>query len=163
VTIGIVRKPHGVRGFMKAQSLSGEYDHFLALDQVTLAQDGREKVFSVEECKIAAKDILIKLQGVDTPEEAAKYRSWEIRVPREKAAPLRAGQFYIADLCGCALTLGGRTAAKVVSVIDGAAHQMLEVQTPEGKTFFIPFVEAHVGDVDMTARVVELKSEWLLR
>jgi 16S rRNA processing protein RimM len=162
-SIGIVRKPHGVRGFIKAHTFSGEYEHFLALEHIILVKDGQEKSFPVEECKIAGKDILIKLQGIDSPEEAAKYSSWEILVPREKAAPLRPGQFYIRDLCGCALTLDGKPAARVVSVIDGAAQDMLEAQTPEGKTFFIPFVEAHVGTVDIAARVVELKSEWLLQ
>jgi 16S rRNA processing protein RimM len=105
----------------------------------------------------------MKLGGIDSPEAAAGLRGWEIRVPREQASPLAEGQYYIADLCGCALVCGGRDRGTVRSVLEGGAHQLLEVVDAGGKTFFIPFVEAHVGEVDISSRSIELKSEWLLQ
>ncbi|MDR1931798.1 MAG: ribosome maturation factor RimM [Spirochaetales bacterium] len=163
LAIGCIRRSHGVRGFMRVMSFSGEYQHFLTLRELTLAGGGQEKKFAVEECKIAGKDILLKLAGIGSPEEAAKYNGWEIRVPREKAAPLREGEFYIADLCGCALVCGGKTAGTVKSVLDAGPRQLLELVNAEGKTFLIPFENAHVGEVDTEGRSIELKSEWLLQ
>ncbi|MDR1626449.1 MAG: ribosome maturation factor RimM [Spirochaetia bacterium] len=160
--IGIVRKPHGVRGYVKVQSLSGEWRHFVGLKTVALYGGGGKKVFQVEDCAPGAGNILMKFRGVDSPEAAALCRGWEIRVPRGQASPLAEGQYYIADLCGCALVCGGRTVGTVRSVLDGGIHQLLELVSAEGRTFFIPFVDAHVGEVDVARRSIELKSEWLL-
>jgi 16S rRNA processing protein RimM len=162
-SIGIICKPHGIRGYVKVQSLSGEWRHFLRLKTVRLYGGGEEKVFPVQDCRHADQNILMKFGGIDSPEAAAQYRGWEIRVPREQASPLSEGQYYAADLCGCNLVCGGRNIGTVRAVIDGGAHQLLEVLDSAGKTFMIPFVEAHVGEVNTAAGTVELKSEWLLQ
>jgi 16S rRNA processing protein RimM len=162
-TLGVVGRPHGVRGFLRVHSLSGETAHFRALAVVTLyAADGREQVFPVEECRPAGRDLLMKLRGITSPEEAACYRAWEIRAAREYACPLKEGEYYTADLRGCALVCGAKAAGTVRAVIETGAHELLEVVDAKGKTFFIPFVEAHVGRVDIISRSIELKSEWLL-
>ena len=167
LTTGIVRKSHGVRGFFRVQSTSGETAHFAALEEVSLSGPaGQEKTFSVEECRTAGNDILMKLRGIESPEEAARYAAWEIRVPREKASPLGEGQYYVTDLSGASLLCGGRSVGTVKSVVETGAYAMLEVicgeNRGEGRTVFIPFVNAHVGTVDIAARTIELKSEWLL-
>ncbi|MDR3200604.1 MAG: ribosome maturation factor RimM [Spirochaetales bacterium] len=162
LAIGVIRKPHGIRGYMKVQSLSGEQRHFFSLKTVSLCGGGTEKTLAIEDCVSGAQDLLIKFEGIGTPEEAAAYRGWEIRVRREQACPLAPGQYYIAELLGCALVCGGKNLGTLNDVIDGAAHQTLEVVNAEGKAFLIPFVEAHVGEVNLEARTIELKSEWLL-
>jgi len=162
-TTGIIRKSHGVRGFFRVQSLSGESSHFAALDEVNLSGPrGQKEIFSVEELRVAGQDIFMKLRGIETPEEAARYAGWEIVVPREKASPLGEGQYYVRDLSGASLICGARGVGTVKSVVETGAASMLEVITAEGKTVFIPFVDAHVGTVDISARTIELKSEWLL-
>ena len=45
----------------------------------------------------------MKCTGIDTPEDAAKYRNWEMLVPRDKACPLKEGEFYVEDLKQCSL------------------------------------------------------------
>jgi 16S rRNA processing protein RimM len=159
---GIVKKPHGVRGVLKVCSASGEYEHFPRLRELTLRSAGQEKRFAVEDCRLTADGALLKLAGIDSPEAAAAYRGWEILVPRSQASPLAEGQYYEADLCGCALISGGVEKGKVRSVLDTGAHQSLEVVDGAGATWFIPFVEAHVGEVNIAERRIELKSEWLL-
>ena len=162
-TIGIVRKPYGLSGVFRVQSLGGETAHFAVLRELTLqGPEARKKIFPVEECKIAGQDILVKVRGINSPEEAALYKGWEILAPREAASPLRAGEYYITDLCGCDLVYDTKTVGKVKSVLETGAHDMLEVVDGTGKTFMIPFVDVHVGDVDIENRRVQLKSEWLL-
>lgn len=171
---GLVRKPHGLKGYLKAVSLSGEYEHFLRLPEFKLRPAGRsprssaaeraaeEKTFAVEDCRLTGDGLLVKLAGINSPEEAGLWRGAEIIAPREAAAPLAQGQYYFADLVGCALVSGGRELAKVRSVLESGAHETLEVTGKDGATWLIPFVEAHVGEVNIGARTIELKSEWLL-
>lgn len=162
LVIGIIRRSHGVRGLMRVASLSGESEHFLSLETVTLRKESREAVFRVEQCRIMGADILMKLEGLDTPEAVGGYASWEICVPRELASPLRDGEYYITDLCGCSLVYDGKEVGTVRSIIDAAASQMLEVVLPVGRTCLVPFMNEHVGGIDLEGRTIELKSEWLL-
>jgi 16S rRNA processing protein RimM len=162
LAIGVVRRPHGVRGLMRVKSLSGEYAHFFNLEKVGLYKNGREIEFPVETCRQSGAELLIKLAGIDNPEEAKKYSSWEIRVDRELACPLREGQFYISDLCGCGLFIREAKVGTIRSVIEIANNDMLEIVDAEGRSFLVPFVKEHVGNVDIEKKSVELLSECFL-
>lgn len=148
---------------MRVHSLSGETGHFLRLSEVSLRKEGREADFAVEKCAEAAGGVLLKLKGIDSPEEARKYSSWEVWVPRDKAAPLKDGEYYFADLCRCALVFRGERIGDIRSVLETGPAAMLEVLTPGGKSHMIPFVNEHIGEIDLAEGTVELKTEWLLQ
>ena len=162
LAVGLVQRPHGVQGHVRVRSFSGETDHFRTLKKLTLKKGGRELDFDVETVRIAGKDLLLKLKGLDSPEEAKKYASWEIWVPRELACPLRKGEFYITDLCHCDLVLDGKPIGKIRSVVENVTSDMLEIEREGASSFFVPFVKEHVGEVDLANKTVELKSGWLV-
>ncbi len=91
---GKIRTSYGVKGYMKVLSYSGDKDHFSGLDTVTLRCNEREYRKKIENVRSANKDILIKFEGIDTPEEAQKYRNCEILIPRENASKCREGEFF---------------------------------------------------------------------
>ena len=101
--VGIVRGSHGVLGEFKVESTSGEYEHFANMEEVTLTDGKSSKIFAVESVRIGTNILYMKLAGINTPEEVAKYNRWEIVVPREKAHPLQEGEWYIEDLKGCSV------------------------------------------------------------
>lgn len=162
IAVGVVRTSHGVRGHLKIKSLSGETDHLLGLSNVTLAKGENERQFQVEDVSVSGPDVLFKLGGVDSPEEARRFSSWEVRVPRELAARIGEGDYYIADLVRCRIVKDGRTLGSVKSVCEGAQADLLEIEDENGKLHFVPFMERFVGTVDLERREIELKAEWLL-
>lgn len=161
LVIGTVRTSHGVKGFMKVFSTSGECKHFRELKSVTLEKDGNRKVFNVEGVKGAGNNLLMKLEGVDTPEEARKWSGFEIVVSRDAALPLEEGEFYISDIWGCAVYKDGVELGEVVSVIEGTQAELLEIKTRDG-LFLVPFLDEYIGAVDTGAGRIELKADWLL-
>jgi 16S rRNA processing protein RimM len=135
-----------VEGKVKVESSSGETAHFLDLKEIFIRKDGIEKHFTVE--LVEANDtgrLVMKLGGIDSPEEMKKYSGWEILVSRKNACPLDRDEYYTADLCRCALVYGKPPAAvgRITGVIDGGAGELLEVvleDTPDGeRTVFVPF------------------------
>ena len=91
--IGRVRTAHGVRGELKVESMSGETDHFRSLSTVTLVRGDRRHELAVEGVRVAHRTVLLKLEGVDSPEDAKRWRGWEIVAPRRHAAPIREGEY----------------------------------------------------------------------
>jgi len=161
IATGLIRSSHGVRGFLKVFTYSGEHQHLMELKEVTVKHGSREKIFSVEEVKPFQDGALIKLQGIDSPEEGRIYSNWEIWVERSDAAKLSAGEYYYADLCGSDVVCGGEVVARVVSVGATAASELLEVANERG-TFFIPFVDEFIGEVSVEEKTIELKERRLV-
>mgnify|MGYP005836776687 CR=1 FL=1 len=162
LVIGILQRSHGVKGFVRVKSLSGETDHFLHLHWVLLRKEGQETRFEVEQSKVSGKDVLLKLKGIDTPEASLPYLSSEILVPKDQVSPLKENEYYMGDLCRCTLIHRGNMVGKVVSVVESGASFLLEVEVPNGRRILIPFVDAWVGEVKIEARTIELRNPEIL-
>jgi len=100
--IGLVGAPFGVKGFVKIRSLSGEIDHLLKLQSVIINKDGKEKRLNIKESvpANAASTVLMRFEGIDSPEAAKTLNSAQLLAGRDEAAPLGDGEFYIEDLKG---------------------------------------------------------------
>jgi 16S rRNA processing protein RimM len=160
LVIGVVLRSHGARGHVKVRSLSGETAHFAALHEVRLCRGDRTATLRVEEVIAGAGDIVrIKLAGVDTPEAARELTGWEIRVDRKQAAPLAPGEYYLADLEGCRVVAPGGEVGTVAAVLNAGAGDLIEVRADDGRTFFVPFRDEFVGDVDVEGAVIRLTED----
>ncbi|MDY4611047.1 MAG: ribosome maturation factor RimM [Sphaerochaetaceae bacterium] len=160
---GLLKSSHGVRGEMKVHSYSDEYAHFFKLEKLLLRnKDGRERTCLVEGFRMNGGELLVKLQGIDSPEATKALAGWEIWIPRSSAAQLCDGEVYVKDLCACSLTVGGLAVAKVVSAIDGPQALLLEVETPDARKYLVPYMAQYLGAVDLMSGTIELLAPWLL-
>jgi 16S rRNA processing protein RimM len=164
---GKVRTSHGIKGYMKILSYSGDRDLFTRLERITFRCGEREFGKKIEDVRISGKDILIKLEGINSPEEAQQYKNCEILIPREMASKCSEGEFYNTDLIGCAVEKDGVHYGTVISVITNSSSDLLEVESPELtdkekiKVFLVPFRKEFVGKVDVVKKEIELLDEWI--
>jgi len=179
--VGIIRQAHGLTGKFKVESTSGECEHFALLTEVTLRKGDTEKLFTVESVEGCISNLLLKFKGIDNYEDAEKYLNWEIVVPRDKACPLKEGEFYIEDLKQCALIYSEQDGCAektapieigtITSVMEGGAGYLLEVSLSESfagyggnnsKTRLIPFNNEFIGVVDIERKTAQLMHLWIL-
>ena len=156
---GLIRGPHGVHGFVKVQSFSGEHEHFYRLRQVYLRKGGDFQACEVEEVRGRGERLEVKLRGVDSPEQAAGLRGVEIWVDRQDASPLGEGEYYLADLCRCRLYRGAEELGRVVSVCTAAPADLLEVEGAEGRRFLVPFSGRFLGEVDVEKGRISVRED----
>ena len=185
-TVGIVRGSHGITGEFKVESTSGEYEHFERMEEVTLCNGDQKKLFSVEQVKTGGNTLYMKLAGINSPEEAAKYNRWEIVVPREYAHPLQKGEWYIEDLKGCSVWYGGDSTSfleenvvgTVTNVVEGGSGYLVEILLSESckllasdvkhtksgsvRTVYVPFKDMFIGTVDVEQKRMQLMHLWIL-
>lgn len=165
---GRVRGSHGVRGCVKVMSLSGETQHLLSLRRISLRKSGEEVVLGVEYAEPLGPDVLVKLAGVDTPEDARKYSGWEVWVGRSAVPPPKKNEYFAADLHGCEVVVEQKAAGHVVAVLETNLGAYLEVvaasEGENGKPVraLIPFSERSIGRVDVASGSIELLEPWLL-
>ena len=189
LVVGFVRGSHGVTGECRVESASGDYEHLLKLKEVTLRHFDETRICKVEATGGGSQTVYMKFAGIDSPEEIKRFNGWEILVPRKYAHPLKKDEWYIEDLKTCDLVYQGdkkvsaESAAPAVvgtitDVLEGGAGYLLEVSlsescnllakevkfTSEGKTrkVLVPFVNEHVGKVDIKNKTVQLMHLWIL-
>ncbi|MCR5698994.1 MAG: ribosome maturation factor RimM [Treponemataceae bacterium] len=192
LVIGIIRGSHGLTGKFKVESTSGECEHFFKLEEVTVKNDSIEKDFKVESVEGNSNSLLMKLEGINSPEEAKKFQGSEILVPRDKASPLKKGEFYVEDLKQCKLVYfsdenssNEKSAKKglaaksetaieagiITDVLEGGSGKLLEVELSErvkamsdsaDKRVLVPFNNEFIGTVDLNDKVVQLMHLWIL-
>jgi 16S rRNA processing protein RimM len=152
-----ITRPYGVNGYLRLESFSGETKHLLKLRKVEL-EGGKERIhFSVEDAVLNGDSVLLKLEGIDTPEEGRRFSNWTVWVDRKKAASRKRNEYYAADLTGCALITGKEVVGRVEAVSDTDATVFLEIRDRDGETFMLPFTSRTFGKVDLKRREIELK------
>jgi len=159
IALGRICSSHGVRGKLKIKSFSGNTEHFLALKEVCLKKGEKERSFDVEAVELAGQAVLIKLKGINTPEEGKLYAAWDLWADRSYAQALSEGEYYFSDLCGCSLQMDGRVRGVVKNLCEGGNGTLLEVEHEKG-TSFVPFLEMFIGEVDVKGKRIELKVDW---
>ena len=188
--VGIVRGSHGVTGEFKVESTSGEYEHFADMEEVTLTDGTVSRLAKVESVSEGSNILYMKIEGINSPEEAAKFNRWEIVVPREKAHKLQRNEWYIEDLKGCSVwykeTAGDTApvfdensiAGTVTNVLEGGSGYLVEILLSEScsflsddvkltrkgnpRTVYVPFKDEFIGKVDVDNRQMQLMHLWIL-
>lgn len=162
IEIGRIRTSHGIHGFVKIVSFSGETSHFFELKKILLKSDKIEKEYLIEEMKPMGGSVIIKLHGIDTPEKAKTLSGMVILVPRENAASLSEGEYYHADLLLCDIQFEDEIVGHVISLLEGGGGELFEVELTSGGTAMIPFRDEFIGEISIDKKLIELKNKWIL-
>ena len=160
---GVVRAPHGMKGFVRVKPYSDDFKHFFSLKEVTLQREGKSRQVEIEQVQNHSGELLVKFKGIDTPEDARFISGWDILVPRQQASKLGKGEVYIADLPGMKLVYENEEVGEVVSTMEGAQALLLEVLALDGKKYLVPYMKnIFVSDVDLEKGTIKLLKRELL-
>jgi 16S rRNA processing protein RimM len=162
VTIGRVVKPQGRRGEVAVQPFSDDPERFPALRRVFVpAPDGGARAVNVTSCWPHKGRYVLKLDGVDSIDEAERYRGIDLRIGEDELAPLPAGSYYHHQLKGLeVVAVDGRVVGRVHDLLETGAAIVLVIRGDQGETL-IPLADAFVTAVDvqggrMVVRVPEM-------
>ncbi len=163
IVIGKIRTSHGVKGDLKVHSTSDEYDHFSKLKTIILRKGKRTKEFEVEGIKGKGSATLMKLKGIDSPEEGKLFTGYEIVVDDKFKASCKKGEYYQSDLIGCDLIFEKEKVATVLDIMYGGPNDLLEVKRlDDNRVVLVPFKDEFVGDVNIKNKQIELRVDWIL-
>lgn len=164
IDIGFIRKPHGLRGYVRVEGLSAAPDRFEHLDRIGVElKDGRRESLDIENCSRDGNGWRMKFRGTDTTEHAERLRGAYIQVPEEAVAPLPRDAYYVFELEGCAVvSVEGEEIGILREVMSMPANDVFVVDTPTGEVM-IPAVRDIVVELDPgDARIVIRKIPGLI-
>jgi 16S rRNA processing protein RimM len=107
--------------------------------------------------------VLIRFEGIDSPEKATLLNGAEIIAPRENAAPLKEGEYYVEDLKGLeVIDREGKTLGHIVTVMEGGGGNLAEVKLLSGERRLAPFRNEFFGDVNFEKGQIVLLESFVL-
>jgi len=138
---------HGVRGEVKVEPWADEPAFLLDFEEVQL----NGKLYAVEQSRVHKTQVLLKLKGVDTVEDASLLRGKIVSINRDDAQ-LEDGAVFIADLIGLPVyDEAHNELGKITEVLTLPANDVYVVKGAH--EYMIPVVKEFVLTVDTTAGV----------
>ncbi len=154
VVIGRVVKPQGRRGEVLVHPLSDRPDRFASLGRALVAGPGGE----TREVRVTSSwphkgRHVLKLEGVDSIDDAERLRGWDLGIAEEDLPPLPPGSYYHHELKGLKVADGDGVEVGVVEDVmeTGAGAPILVVKGPEGETL-VPLATDFVVQVDLAGQ-----------
>lgn len=148
-------RPHGVRGeiALRPYNLEGDglADVVLPLS-VSVVRESSRRELSLLSVRASNDVLLVRLEGVETREQAAALTNAELWVPRSALPELEEDEFYVEDLLGCTVVdVDGRTRGTVCATFWNGAQDIMTIEGPDGE-LLVPAVSEFIREVDLDAR-----------
>ena len=164
--IGQVGAPFGIKGFVKVRPSSGEIDHLLKLQSVIIVKDGKEKLLNIEESAPShgggVMSVLMRFEGIDSPEAGKTLNGAQLLAGRDQAAPLGNGEFYIEDLKGLPVFGDNEEIGHITDIIEGGGGELAEIKLTNGEKRLIPFRKEFFIEINPAKGRVLLQNLWIL-
>ena len=142
---------HGIKGEVRVKPF-GDPEMF---DQYGKLETHSGKTLRVKRMRTQKNMLIVKFEGVNTRDEAEALNGLELYVSREKLPEPDQDEFYVSDLLGMSVVIDGVTVGTVRDVPNFGAGDMIEVEPRDGgATYYLPFTEAVVPDIDFDGRVL---------
>jgi 16S rRNA processing protein RimM len=159
VVLGVVGKPHGVRGEVMLRPHNVHGRSFEGLRALTLVRGATSTTYEIVALRTTPDGAIARLRGVDDREAAAALTLAEIRAPRASMPPLAPGEYYVSDVVGCQVFHeSGRALGTVESTFWNGAQDVMVVGGGADEQL-IPLVPAFVVTVDVPGRKIVVSWE----
>ena len=145
---GEIVTTHGVRGEMKILPWGDSPDFLLDFKRVRI--DGAE--YKVESCRIQKTCNLLKLQGIETVEDAQAMRGKTVQIYREDAP---SDVIFAAELIGMEVFCNEEQIGKITDVLDYPGNKVYVVKGAHD--YMIHAVKEFILEKDMEAERMVVK------
>ena len=165
ITIGQISKVRGLKGEMVVVSLTDDPQRFCGLEKVLVSKDEDIAEFEVEKVRIGLETkrlkekVLLKLKGVEGPEEAKKLVGSYLEIERENLVRLPEGRYFIFDIIGLkVITTEKKEVGTVKEVISLPVNDVYVVQGEE-KEYDIPALKEVVKKIDLEKKIMIIEPQ----
>ena len=148
--IGQIVNTFGIKGVVKVNPFTDDISQFEEMETILVDKKGNLLEMQIEEVKYSKNQVLLKLKGIETVEEAEKYRNCYLKLPREKARKLPKNTYFIADLIGLEVyTEEGKLLGKVDDIYNTGASDIYVIKDELGKQILLPAIKDVIKQIDL--------------
>ena len=162
--LGRVGGVYGVRGWVKITSYTRPKANILSYSPLLMKVDKKWQEIEIEDSQQRSDRLLVKIKGIDSPEDARKYVHCDLAVSRDQLPPLAEGEYYWHDLIGLEVFNQDKiNIGRIKNIVETGANDVMVITSGDtGKRrILIPLImDIFVKRVDLIAGTVDV--DWQL-
>ena len=153
--IGQIVNTFGIKGEVKVTPFTDDIKRFDDLKNVYVKTKKESKLYKVENVRYHKNMVLLKLEGINNPEDAEKLRNAFLEIDRKDAIPLEEGTYFIAYLINLDVyTDEGKLLGKVDDIYNTGVNDIYVVKDELGKQILLPGIKDVIKEVDLEAEKI---------
>lgn len=154
VPLGAIVTTHGLEGWLKLNPFNPTTTAFDSVREVYLEHEGRRSSHRLEAYRPHQRQILVKLDGIDSIDSARLLVGATICVAEDSLPPLAPGQYYHFQAIGLEVfDLRGNRLGTVTRTWPAGGTEIYVV-AGSGKEYLIPAVKEIVENIDFDAGIM---------
>lgn len=148
--IGQIVNTFGIKGMVKVKPFTDDISRFDELKKIYIKTKNNKEEYEIEQVKYHKNMVLIKLKGIETPEQANLLRDSYLIINREDAKPLEKDTYYIVDLIGLQVyTDEGKLLGILEDIFNTGSNDIYVVKDELGKQILLPAIKEVIKEVDI--------------
>jgi 16S rRNA processing protein RimM len=157
--IGIIVKPHGIKGELRVFPVTDDPSRFGLLDSVAVTmKDGSEREYEIMNARAGGGAVILKFKGIDDRDGAGGLTGGVIKVPFEKALPLGEDEYYVRDLIGMDVCAeDGEKIGELSDVAATGANDVYVVSSKNKKDILIPAIKDCIIDISTDEKKITVR------
>ena len=153
--IGQIVNTSGLKGILKIKPFTDDIKKFSNLKTIYIKTKNGLTEFKIEQVRYVKNMVMLKLAGIDTVEEAEKYRNLYIKVLRDQEEELEEGSYYVVDILGCKVnTDANQELGKIVDAFQTGSNDVYVVKDEQGKQILLPAIKQVIKNVDIKNKII---------
>ncbi len=153
--IGKIVNTSGIKGILKIKPFTDDIKKFSNLKTIYIKTKSGLTEFKIEQVRYVKNMVMLKLAGIDTVEEAEKYRNLYIKILRDQEEELEEGSYYVVDILGCKVnTDANQELGKIVDVFQTGSNDVYVVKDEQGKQILLPAIKQVIKNVDIKNKII---------
>ena len=157
--IGEITKPQGVQGELKLRPITCDPWRFEDMDSAYVREGEGYRKVSIKVRKVNADAVYLRMEGVNTRNDAEEMRGTQLFIDREHAVELDEDSTFICDLMGLKglLTDGGEI-GRIIDVMQPGGNDVYVFKGRKGEVL-VPALKSVVVKVDLNEGVMLLDAD----
>lgn len=148
---GKIVSTHGLKGEVKIQPWSNSPEFLCEFDSLYI--DNGQKTVVIENARVQKNTVIMKLEGIDTPEQAIAMRNKILFIDRADIE-LEEGCYFVQDLIGLQVSDvdSSEIYGEIIDVTETGANDVYHIKAEDGKMYYIPAIPDVVIDTDIAEK-----------
>ncbi len=153
--IGQIVNTSGLKGVIKVKPFTDDIQKFKSFKTIYISMKKELKGFKIEQVRFSKNMVFLKLEGIDTIEEAENYRNFYLKVKRDKDEKLEEGSYYIVDIIGCKVyTDEKKLLGKIDDVFSTGSNDVYVVKDELGRQILLPAIKEVIKSIDVESKTI---------
>ena len=165
ITVGKLGKVRGVKGEIYITPLTDFPERFVGQKEIYIDNRGQWVKFKIESARLIAGRPVLKLEGIDNPEDAARLTNRGLAVTEDQLVKLPEGSYFIFDLIGCRVYDSATEVyiGELVDVQQQPANDVYVIKKENGDEMVLAAIRQFVKRIDIKEKKIMIDQAGLLK